>query len=243
MGCPPRRLLHHARDRCVQSASCADGLCSPCVTVNRIRRAHRTSDVSGWRQSDWHGGVGNGIATLSLKALAVGVHTITAVYGGDSNWSSSQASTMVTISQAQTTSTVSLLAGYKVLAVVTPVAPATGTPTGSVALLDPRPTVAPLFKGTLVDGSVSFTWPYTSVITNGLLRSPSTAVTVAYSGDANYKASNSAPLLHVSSAAANLGVSFAPDEVVSLFNVTGITGDMSATPAAAYVARKCDCQN
>src|ERR1700676_1213118 len=48
------------------------------------------------------GTVASGIATLSLSTLAVGSHTITAVYGGDSNWSSSQASIVVTVSQAMT---------------------------------------------------------------------------------------------------------------------------------------------
>jgi uncharacterized protein (TIGR03437 family) len=78
----------------------------------------------------------SGIATLSTTALAVGTHTITAVYSGDATWGSSFGRTTVTI------------------------------------------TVAPLF------------------LTN---------------------------------AATNLSTVFAPDEIVSLFNVQGLNGDTSGT--------------
>jgi uncharacterized protein (TIGR03437 family) len=175
------------------------------------------------------GTVASGIATLRLSILAAGAHTITAVYGGDSNWSSSQASITVTVSPATTITTVSLTDKYAMVAVVIPVSPGVGTPTGSVQFLDPRPNVGLIGKATLVGGSGSAPWPYTNVKGNGILRSPSTAVTAAYSGDSNFKASTSAPLLQVTSAAANLGISFAPDEAISLFNVVGLSGDTPAT--------------
>jgi uncharacterized protein (TIGR03437 family) len=175
------------------------------------------------------GTLASGIATLSLNTLGAGSHPITAVYGGDSNWSSSQASTTVTVSQATTLTTVSLTDKYAMVAVVMPVAPGTGTPTGSVQFLDPRPNVGAIGRATLVGGSGSAPWPYTGVSGNGILRSPSTPVTAAYSGDSNFKASTSAPLLQVTSAAANLGISFAPDGAVSLFNVIGLSGDTPAT--------------
>jgi hypothetical protein len=107
------------------------------------------------------GTVASGIATLRLSILAAGAHTITAVYGGDSNWSSSQASITVTVSPATTITTVSLTDKYAMVAVVIPVSPGVGTPTGSVQFLDPRPNVGLIGKATLVGGSGSAPWPYT----------------------------------------------------------------------------------
>jgi hypothetical protein len=122
------------------------------------------------------GTVASGIATLSLNTFGAGSHTVTVVYGGDSNWSSSQASTTVAVSQAKTLTTVSLTDKYAMVAVVIPVAPGAGAPTGSVQFLDPRPNVGAIGRATLLGGSGSAPWPYTGVSSNGILQSPSTAI-------------------------------------------------------------------
>src|SRR5207249_1418024 len=82
----------------------------------------------------------NGTATLTITSLSVGSHTITAVYGGDTNFTTSTSAALTQIvSQASSTATLTSSATPTVFgqavtftATVGPVAPATGTPTGKV---------------------------------------------------------------------------------------------------------------
>lgn len=170
-----------------------------------------------------NGTVSSGAAMLSVNTLGVGPHTLTARYGGDSNWAPSQGTASVTVSQASTATAISLVmaSGQLTLtAAVAPVAPGAGTPTGSVQFVDTANNNAVVATGTLSNGTVTATAP-----TNAASR-PLAAV---YTGDANFKASTSAALLRAISAAANQSASFAPDQAVSLFNVSGLTGDTPAT--------------
>lgn len=55
-------------------------------------------------------------------------------------------------------------------------------------------------------------------------------IVAVYSGDGNFKPSTSAPLpVAVNSASLLPATGFAPDELISLFNVTGLNGDTAAT--------------
>jgi len=142
----------------------------------------------------------------------------------------------ITVPQGSTLTTVSLVSmngKYVFVATVTPVPPAAGTPTGTVQFFDPRPAVGAIGKANLVNGSGSLPSPYSYFVINGIVPSPGAPVTAVYSGDVNFRSSTSAPLLQVTSAAADLEATFAPDEAISLFHVIGLSGD---TPAQLPLA-------
>jgi hypothetical protein len=132
----------------------------------------------------------SGVATFSANVLAVGARSITAIYGGDPNFfaSSNIASPLTqNVSQSATTTHVTTSpnpAGASTpvtfTAVVTPVAPGGGVPTGSVTFI--------------VDGA---TLPNTVTLSGGTAILVDSALSVGlhqiaanYSGDSNFTASN-----------------------------------------------------
>jgi len=128
-----------------------------------------------------------GTASFSTSSLSVGSHSITANYGGDSNYLSSVSGALSqTVNRASTTTTVSSSANPSAVgqnvtftATVSPSA-ATGTVQFSDAGL---PLGSPV---TLTGGKASLS---TSSLSKG-----SHSITAAYSGDANYTGSNSSTL-------------------------------------------------
>jgi hypothetical protein len=105
----------------------------------------------------------NGKAVLNTSTLGVGTHTITAVYSGDSSFNFSLSGTVtLVISGAGTTTTISAqpnpsFVGQTVTfaATVSVVAPATGTPTGTVSFTDSSNNNASLGSATLTNGMAS----------------------------------------------------------------------------------------
>jgi uncharacterized protein (TIGR03437 family) len=167
-----------------------------------------------------------GTASLSVTTLAVGSQTVTAQYSGDSNWSPASATATVTVAPAPTTASVALtLVGGKLTlsGIVAPSAPGAGTLTGTVQFVD-QVNQGVVGKAGLSAGKASVTIAADAVST--VAGRPIAAV---YSGDANFQGSTSAPLPAVASAAASLTASFAPEEIVSLFGITGLNGDTPAT--------------
>jgi uncharacterized protein (TIGR03437 family) len=167
----------------------------------------------------------SGVASFSLSNLAVGTETISAQYSGDGTWSAASHSIAVTVSQASTGTTVSLAVASGQLALtgsVAPVPPGSGAPTGSVQFVDTS-TNATVARATLSGGKASAILGASATYT--VLGRPIAAL---YSGDGNFKGSTSAPLPAASNAATNYSASFAPDEIASLFGVTGLKGDNSA---------------
>ena len=133
-----------------------------------------------------------GVATLSSNALAIGSHSITAVYNGDANNNASAASNTVTqtVNQAATSTTLVSSVnpsgfGQNVTftATVSPVAPGAGTPTGTVTFKDGAVTLG---TGPLSGGVATFT---TNTLSLG-----SHSITAQYAGDASYAAVTSATL-------------------------------------------------
>ncbi len=131
-----------------------------------------------------------GTASLATSALAVGSHSITAVYSGDASFTTStSASTSQIVNQAGTTTA---LAGptspsaygpaLTFTATVGPVAPGAGTPTGSVTFEDGTQTLG---TRTLAGGTLS--------LTISTLPAGSHSITAVYSGDANFITSTSVP--------------------------------------------------
>lgn len=133
----------------------------------------------------------SGLATFSASGLALGAHSVTAVYSGDLNFSSSiSAAVSVTVSTpVKTATTTSLSASATQLAsgqsvtFSASIAPQSGpgTPTGSATFLDGQTQIG---TSTITAGSSSFTSAGLSAGTH--------SITATYSGDATYAGSTSA---------------------------------------------------
>ncbi|SEP65238.1 Putative Ig domain-containing protein [Devosia sp. YR412] len=131
----------------------------------------------------------SGVATLNLPGLAVGSHTITASYSGDANLLTSSASLPggQTVARAATTTALSsdapspaLGAAVTFTAVVAPVAPGAGSPTGNV-----------IFSIDNVDQpGVALNGAGTASITRSNLGVGSHVITARYAGDTNFAQSN-----------------------------------------------------
>ena len=135
-----------------------------------------------------------GVATLASSGLSVANHKITAIYGGDGNFTGSQSKTLTqTVTKDATTTTASSSAtpsdfGRSVTftATVIAAAPGGGTPTGTVTFKDGS---TRLGKGTLSDGTASITTSSLAVATH--------SITVSYGGDGDFTTSASASLSQV----------------------------------------------
>ncbi|RPE37315.1 YVTN family beta-propeller protein [Streptomyces sp. Ag109_O5-1] len=171
---------------------------------------------------------GTGVATLSVSNLSVGTHPLTATYGGDTsyNGSTSPADTQ-TVNTANTTATLtsspdpSVFGQTKVLtATVTPVAPGTGVPTGTVTFFDG---MTSLGTGTL-DGSGVATLSVSnlSVGTHPL--------TAAYGGDTSHNGSTS-PIDTQTVNAANTTTALTSSPDPSVFGQTKVL-TATVTPVA-----------
>ena len=129
-----------------------------------------------------------GVATFTTAALAAGVHTITTSYGGDGNFNGSTGSLTgnpQVVNKANTATSVTSSVNPEVFgqsvtltATVSPVAPGTGTPTGTVTFLDGG---SPIGTGTLSVGVATFT--------TAALAAGNHTITTSYGGDGNFNGS------------------------------------------------------
>ena len=129
------------------------------------------------------GTLGNGTATLSLSTLAVGNHSITAVYAGDTNFtgSTSGAFTQTVKQSGSTTSALSSSLNPSTYGTsVTFTATVTAGATGTVTFKDGSTTLG---TGTISNGTATFS---TSALDAG-----SHSITAVYGGDANFTGSTS----------------------------------------------------
>ena len=140
---------------------------------------------------------GKDIATFTTGKLAVASHPLTAVYAGSSDYTTSTSNTLTeTINQAATTTTTSVSGSTSVYgqpvtftAVVSPVSPGSGTPTGTVTF-KAHTGGAVLGTGTLavVNGQDVATFTTSSLILGSHL------VDVVYGGDTNFTTSTGTSL-------------------------------------------------
>jgi large repetitive protein len=172
--------------------------------------------------------VSGGTATLQIATLKPGQNQLAALYMGDKNWAAGISTTIaVTVSAAPSSTTLvpTVVANQVVLtAAVATTAQGLGAPTGTVQFVNTA-TNTPVATATLSGGtaSVSFTASAAASV-EGL------PIAAVYSGDANFSGSTSAPLPPMDSAAWNYSASFAPDEIASLYGITGLNGSTTATP-------------
>src|SRR5213594_4481140 len=134
----------------------------------------------------------NGSASLVTSTLTTGNHSLTAVYSGSANFLASTSLAVTQVVNSQTTTSLTAAPNPSVIgqavtltAVVSPVAPGTGVPTGTVTFRDGATVLGTV---TLVNGSASLV---TSALAVG-----SHSLTAAYSGGGNFLASTSAIVIH-----------------------------------------------
>ncbi|WP_210420322.1 Ig-like domain repeat protein [Aquisphaera giovannonii] len=135
-----------------------------------------------------------GVASFAIGTLAAGMHSVTAVYGGDGNFGVSTsaavgqqvnpASTSITLSTAPRPSTYGQLVTFT--ATVGVISPGAGVPTGTLTFMDGGSTLG---TGTLVGGTVSFT--------TAALAAGTHTVTAVYGGDGNFANSTSSSVSQV----------------------------------------------
>jgi len=136
----------------------------------------------------------NGVATLTISTLFPGAHSLTAVYSGSLDFLTSTSAAVIqnVAGNASTTTLTSSANPIKrrqavtFTATVSPVAPATATPTGTVTFRDGTTVLATV---TLVGGRASFT--------TTRLEAGTHPITATYSGSITFGGSASAVLNQV----------------------------------------------
>jgi hypothetical protein len=132
-----------------------------------------------------------GTASCGVSYPGAGMHAITAVYGGDANFSASTSPLLTqTVNQGATSTAVMSSAnpsasgeGTTYTATVSTITPASGTPTGTATFQDGATTIGGCGAQALVGGLATCSVVYAGAGTH--------AITVVYSGDADFTASTS----------------------------------------------------
>lgn len=169
-----------------------------------------------------------GVATTSTSTLTVGTHSITAAYGGDTNFSGSNSAALSqTVNRASSTTTLTSspnpsTVNQQVTFTATVAGHNGGTPTGSITFKQGTTTLA---TKSLVSGSATFA---TSYATAG-----SRSITAAYSGDGNFLASASSHTQSVLKAATTTTVasSHNPSSFGDSVTFTATVSSTAGTPA------------
>src|SRR5439155_1197873 len=135
----------------------------------------------------------NGSASLVTSTLTTGNHSLTTVYSGSANFNASTSPAVNQVVNSQTTTSLTAPPNPSVFgqavtltAVVSPVAPGTGVPTGTVTFRDGATVLATV---TLANGSASFA--------ASTLAAGSHSLTAVYSGSPNFNASTSPAVTQV----------------------------------------------
>ena len=131
----------------------------------------------------------SGVATLKTSSLAAGLHTVTAVYGGDTNNAPSTSNQLtITVAQSQlslttttlTASATQINSGQSVVVTIA-VSAISGIPTGTATITDAGTVLGSV---SLTNGTASFTLPN--------LASGTHSIIAVYGGDTSNTASTSA---------------------------------------------------
>jgi len=170
------------------------------------------------------GTLAGGMATFATSSLAAGSHSITAQYGGDTNYATSispvltqtvNAGTKAATTTAVTSSLNPSTTGTSVTFTAAVTSATAGTITGAVTFLDGATSLG---MGTLAGGMATFA---TSSLAAG-----SHSITAQYGGDANYATSTSPVVTQTVNAAADFSVSASPG---NLTIVAGQSGTVAFT--------------
>jgi len=175
------------------------------------------------------GTLNSGKTTFSISTLAAGSHSITASYGGDTNYNSSTSSVLTqAVNKANTTVTLASSAnpsnyGSSVTFTAT-VAPSTGT--GTVTFMDGSTTLG---TGALSSGKATFS---TSTLAGG-----SHSITASYAGATNYNSSTSSTLtqtVNKASTTVTLSSSANPSTYGSSVKFTATVAPLTGTGTVTF---------
>jgi hypothetical protein len=184
---------------------------------------HWNRHLQGWKHNAWDGYLSSGTATYSTSKLTAGSHSITASYGGNTNYNGSTSSVLTqTVNKANSTTALSSSlnpstygSSVKFTATITP-----STATGSVTFLDGGTTIG---TGTISNGKATFT---TTTLTAG-----SHSITASYGGDANCNSSTSSVLTQTVNKA-NVSVALSSSMNPSAYG-SSVTFTATITPSGA----------
>jgi len=178
---------------------------------------------------------GSGVATYSASSLALGAHSLTASYAGDSrNTASASSAITVTVTVGATTTT--LTASPTSVALGSSVT-FTATVAGTSGVSAPTGTVT-FMNGTTALGTGTLNGSGTATYTATSLAAGSYSVTAAYAGDANNAAStSSAVAVNVWPGAQDFSISLSPSSgsvsrgkpMTVTVTITSVNGFASAT--------------
>jgi Bacterial Ig-like domain (group 3) len=174
------------------------------------------------------GTVSGGLASLMVSSLTIGTHSITALYGGDTNFNGSSSSVLSqVVNRASTTTALTSspnpsIVNQQVTFTATVSGHNGGTPTGSITFKQGTTTVA---TKSLVSGSASFATTYTT--------SGSRSLSATYSGDGNFLASTSSHIQSVlkASTTTTLSSSHNPSSFGNTVTFTSTVSSAAGTPA------------
>lgn len=146
--------------------------------------------------------VSGGVATLTTSTLTSGTHTITATYGGDTNYGAATSAplsqvvgtvpTMITLTQS--TSTELLGSSVTFTATVSATVP---TPTGTVSFMDGSTVLGTAPLSTNGSVTVSLDLSGNAAYATNSLTTGSHTITAVYSGSTNFTTSTSAPVTNI----------------------------------------------
>ncbi|MGA8937603.1 MAG: Ig-like domain repeat protein [Acidobacteriaceae bacterium] len=170
---------------------------------------------------------GSGAATYTTSFSKAGSYSITASYGGDTTYGSSNSSAVTEVVTADVptitlaSSAAKAAPGFSVTFTATLTGTGTATPSGTVTFLDGTTTLG---TGTISKGTATYTTSTLGVGAHG--------ITASYGGDSNYSTVVSSALTETI-ANVSFTVSYSPSPVVIKRGNTGTT-TMSITPSEAY---------
>lgn len=163
----------------------------------------------------------SGVATTpALANLSVGSHSVLGIYSGDGNFNGGSASMFQTVLQGSTATAVNTSLNPSIYgdsvtftATILVIAPAAGTPTGSVIFYDGATPIGA--------GAVGGTGPYTATFTTSTLTAGTHPITAQYLGDTNFQGSSSLAISQVvDKAATSIVATSSPNPSVFGQNVT-----------------------
>ena len=177
----------------------------------------------------------NGQASFTISSLTAGLHSIVVTYGGDGSFSQNSSATGITVNKVPTTTSLTSSANpssfnqaVTFTVTVRAATPGVSTVTGTVAFTDGGATL----------GTATLDSAGAASLTASSLASGTHTIIASYSGDANFSASNSAPLSQVvgkMAATATLTSSANPSVFGQnvTFTITVAAASGSGTPTGA----------
>jgi hypothetical protein len=178
---------------------------------------------------------GYGKATFSISSLAVGTHTITACYAGNSNFEPSDGNVSQVVNKAETSTGVSSSANPSVFSqtvaftvTVTSIAPASAVPQGDVTLKD-----GTCAGGTTLGGPTALNGSGTASFNVSTLSVGAHTITGCYAGNASFEESDGFLSQQVNKASTTTAITSSVNPSIL---AQPVTFDVTVSPVAPAVA-------